>query len=164
MGITLGRLTVDDWETLKAIRLEALEREPHFFGAKHSVEVMFTEEQWKARLTDDGTHAHWGLYDGDICVGITGIAQAYGDSTAGYLIASYIRNDYRRKGLSALYYRARIDWARSQGYKYLLISHRDDNHASKAANQKFRFVYTHSESKVWPDDSVADILVYRLDL
>jgi GNAT superfamily N-acetyltransferase len=164
MSIDLRRLYVDDWQAMKAIRLEALERDSHFFGAKHSVEVLFTEEQWRARLTDDGSHAHWGLYDGNTCIGITGIAQAYDDSTAGYLIASYIRDTHRRQGLSALYYNARISWAREQGYKYLLIGHRDINHASKAANQKFGFVYDRSESKLWPDGSVGDILVYKLPL
>jgi GNAT superfamily N-acetyltransferase len=164
MNITLRRLTVDDWQAMKAIRLEALEREPQFFGAQHAVEETFTEDQWRARLTDDGTHAHWGLYDGEHCIGLTAIAQAYADPTAAYLIASYIRDTHRRQGLSALYYDARISWAREQGYKYLLIGHRDINHASKAANQKFGFIYDHSESKLWPDGSVGDILVYKLPL
>ncbi|MCW3126305.1 MAG: family N-acetyltransferase [Bacteroidetes bacterium] len=157
----LRRFTIDDWQAMKAIRLEALEKEPHFFGAKHSTEIVLTDEQWQDRLTDD---AHWGLYDGEECVGLTAIAQAYADPTAGYLIASYIRSDYRRKGLSALYYRTRIDWAKAWGYKYLLISHRNDNDASKAANQKFGFQYTHSESATWPDGSIGDKVYYRLDL
>ena len=164
MNPQLRRFTTDDWQAMKTIRLEALEKEPQFFGAKYEVEVTFTEEQWRGRLTDDGTHAHWGLYDGDTCVGMTGIAQMYDDATGAYLIASYIRSDYRRRGLSALYYQARLDWARENGYKYAMISHRDTNHVSKAANQKFGFLYIHNENAVWPDGSVGDKVVYRLDL
>lgn len=160
----LRRFTVDDWQAMKAIRLEALLDSPQFFGAKYESEAPFTEEQWKNRLTDDRTRAHWGLYDGGDCVGLTGIVQLYDDAKGVYLIASYIRENYRGKGLSALYYQARLDWARGNGYKYAIISHRDTNRVSKAANQKFGFQYTHNETITWPDGTTGDKVMYRLDL
>ena len=61
-------------------------------------------------------------------------------------------------------YEPRIAWAKEKGYKKLIISHRKSNSASKAANQKFGFVYTHSESKTWPDGITEDNVYYELPL
>jgi RimJ/RimL family protein N-acetyltransferase len=80
------------------------------------------------------------------------------------LSASFIRGEYRGRGLSALYYQTRIDWAREQGYTDVYVAHRIGNDASRAANQKFGFKYTHTETTTWPDGTVSDKLWYRLIL
>ncbi|MBS1618602.1 MAG: GNAT family N-acetyltransferase [Bacteroidetes bacterium] len=162
--ITLRRYITEDWQALKDIRLEALQNEPHFFGGRYHEEAARADQHWIDMLAQDDYWAFWGLYDGDTCIGLTGAARLRADPTCALLIASYIRTEYRNKGLSALYYKARIDWARSLGYKTVEVHHRSDNHISKAANQKFGFVYTHTDNVLWPDGTHDDRLCYRLIL
>ena len=78
---------------------------------------------------------------------------------------SFIHPDYRGRGLSELFYQARIDWARSQeGITRVIVSHRDGNEASKAANQKFGFVATDSTETVFPDGVLAKEYNYELKI
>ena len=128
------------------------------------MEIGLSDDEWEDRLSDPAEGSYWGLYDGDECIGLTGIKKHpnYPDSMV--LSSSFIRKEYRGLGLSALYYQTRIDWAREQGYKDVHVAHRSGNDASKAANQKFGFVYTHTEPTTWPDGTMNDKLWYRLEL
>lgn len=160
----MKRYKKEDWQALKRIRLEALQVEPHFFGGRYQEEAARSDQHWIDMLAKDDYWAFWGLYDGDTCIGLTGAAQLRTDPTCVLLIASYIRTTYRSQGLSALYYQARIEWARSLGYKSIEVHHRRDNHISKAANQKFGFIYTHTDTVLWPDGTYDDRECYRLIL
>lgn len=160
----LRKLTPDDWQTHKAIRLEALQIEPQFFGGRYAEESARTDQEWIDQLAQEDYWAFWGLYDGDVCIGLTGAVELRADATCALLIASYIRKEYRNQGLSKLYYEARIEWARSKGYKSVEVHHRANNLISKAANQKFGFQYWKTENVLWPDGSYDDSLFYRLTL
>jgi len=160
----IHRFTIDDWQVFKAIRLEALQNEPHFLGGEYIVESAMTDEEWKARLADPHTQAYWALYDGDKCVGLTGAVFYKEDPEAIVFIASYLPQAYRGRNLSALYYQARIAWAKNEGYKVARISHRAGNDASRGANQKFGFRYTHTEKLIWHDGSETEELFYTLTL
>jgi RimJ/RimL family protein N-acetyltransferase len=153
----------DHWSTFRAIRLEALRNEPRFFGAGYEEEVKETEAQWRKTLSHQ-IGAHWGLFHHGTCIGLTGIWPFRKQTDTLILRASYIAPEHRGKGLSALFYRARIEWARDHGIKHLVISHREGNEASRAANQKFGFRYTHSEEKLWPDGITEGHLFYELIL
>ena len=74
---------------------------------------------------------------------------------------SYIDSEYRGKGLSALLYQARINWARTLGFERITVGHREGNEASKAANQKFGFVFLEKEEIDFPDGRAFD---YRYEL
>jgi RimJ/RimL family protein N-acetyltransferase len=104
----------------------------------------------------------WGLYDGDTCIGLTWLYAIPEETDAVMFVASYIRDEYRKMGLSKLYYEARLAWALERGYKRARIGHRAGNEASKAANQKFGFQYTHSVSMTWHDGTQADDVYYQL--
>lgn len=158
----LRKFGPEDWQALKSIRLEALQINEHFFGRSYAEELAMTDDQWRSRVSGE-TSAMWGLYDGDTCIGLTGLYMIP-DEGAVMFIASYIRPEYRKMGLSKLYYEARLAWAREHGYKLARIGHRAGNEASKAANQKFGFQYTHTVTKTWHDGTQVDDLNYQLEL
>ncbi|OOG19276.1 hypothetical protein BWD42_04870 [Sphingobacterium sp. CZ-UAM] len=81
-----------------------------------------------------------------------------------YLGQSYIQPLYRRLGLSTLLYRIRMEAAKTLKLKKLTVSHRKSNLASKAANQRVGFTYTHQETMNWLDGTTEDVLYYSLDL
>lgn len=162
-GYSLKRLTPDDWRLYKQLRLEALKNTHGAFGGSYDSESLLADTEWQGRLVQPGC-AFWVLYDQNRPIGMTGVVQAKDSAETTALIASYIHPDYRGKGLSNFFYKARIEWSKENGYKRIIVSHRASNAASKAANQKFGFIHTHNESKTWPDGLTEDNVFYKLDL
>jgi RimJ/RimL family protein N-acetyltransferase len=143
--------------------LEALQNEAGKFGNSYAMEAAFDETEWINRLTKLD-RACFGLYYKDELVGITAVLTNTEDLTNGYMTQSYIRPSHRSKGLSQLFYNARITWAKQQGLKTLTISHRKSNLVSKAAILKNGFLFTHSEFRVWGDGTEGENLFYSLEL
>jgi RimJ/RimL family protein N-acetyltransferase len=160
---TLRRFLPSDWEIYRKIRLEALMLEPHFFGSGYEQESQETEEQWRSYLSHP-VGSFWGLFHYDDCIGVTGIWPFRNEKDTLLMRGSYIRSDFRGRGLSSLFYRERLTWARDHGYKRILVSHREGNDISRAVNQKFGFKYTHTEYKKWPDGKEESHIFYELTL
>ncbi|QIP11229.1 GNAT family N-acetyltransferase [Spirosoma aureum] len=163
-GYFLYQFEKQDWMSLKSIRLEALREEPGVFGSSFSKEALLSDSSWQERLAAKD-RAHFGLFlDNGECVGITGIGKQTSAGNSVVLVASYIKKEHRGRGLSKLFYDVRIDWAKQNGYDKAIVSHRDTNLMSKAANQKAGFSFTHSEERVWPDGIRSNELFYALFL
>ncbi|HEX9956487.1 MAG TPA: GNAT family N-acetyltransferase, partial [Fibrella sp.] len=139
----LRQLEATDWQLLREIRLDALKKEPTVFGSSLSGESERPDSEWQNRLADSN-RAYFCLFtDGGETVGLTAVYGTIDGSAV--LVASYIKEAYRGRGLSSLLYNARIGWARANGFKKAIVSHREDNLISKAANQRAGFRYTHTE-------------------
>jgi len=160
---SIRQFTIADVEAYKRIRLEALEKEPGMFGNSHAMEAALPQEDWNGRITLPG-NARFGMYCNDELIGLTGIIKNAENPAEAYMTQSYIRKNHRGKGLSAMLYDARIEWAKENGVEVLTIGHRKSNLASKAANQKYGFVYSHSETRNWPDGATEEMLHYVLEL
>ena len=124
------------------------------------------EADWRGWLTSaDG--AIFGLFGGGKIIGMTGIAIDRNDPTKkqALLWGSWLEPGFRGKGLSDMMYRARIEWARAHPTcEKIVVSHRASNEASKRANQKHGFVFTHKTPKEWPDGGIEDDIFYELPL
>lgn len=161
---TIRQFLPEDVEQYKFMRLEALQLESGMFCNRYEYEAAFLQEQWIARVANPNG-ACFGLYYGDELIGITGIVVTDEEKPdEAYMTQSYIRKVYRGKGLSKILYEARLEWAKKHQIKCLKISHRASNLVSKAANQHYGFIYTHSGSNVWPDGQTEDMLYYELML
>lgn len=162
------RWSESDWEDFKKIRLEAISQKPEVFGASFDNESSQDDSFWKARLSDAYKGAVFGLYDEDQLIGLTGIYRHYDcmkDDTA-MLCMSFIRAEYRGKGLSDLLYKARIDWAKAQGnIRTLIVGHREGNNASRRANQRWGFVLISVEDEYqFGDGDTAKHYTYELKI
>lgn len=167
MTITLHRLEVDDWERFRAVRLEALRSDPGVFSARLADALARSDEGWQDFLRNPNT-AVFGVFDGEQMIGITGISIDREDPTGetAMLWGSWLRPDYRGRGISKAMYEARLGWAKAHPIcKKVVVSHRESNIASRNANQKngFRFVGK-SDPQTWPDGGVEPILDYELQL
>lgn len=160
---TVRKLTAREWQILKDIRLEAVRLEPNVFVLTYDEQVLRPDKDWQDMLRDPN-RAYFVLVHHDQVIGVTGVAKHGEDPSTGVLVLSYIRQEHRGKGLSNLYYDARLDWAEIKGLKRMIVSHRKDNKASKAAIKKFHFYYTHREMKKWPDGTKEEQFFYQLDL
>lgn len=160
---TVRKFLPKEWKAFRAIRLEAVKREPNIFVRGLDEELLTEKAEWVERLKD--THrAYFGLFYHDDCIGMSAVALHSEDASTGILAVSYIDAAHRGKGLSHLFYNARIDWALRRNLRKLVVSHRKDNDASRAAIQKFYFQPTHRELKEWPDGKREEQLFYELDL
>jgi RimJ/RimL family protein N-acetyltransferase len=160
---TVRKLLPLDWKAFKAMRLEAAKNEPNVFVRPYEEEAKTTDKEWQDRLKDIH-RLYLGLFDHDEMIGLSGIAFHSHDPSVGVMVASYIRIPHRGKGLSNLFYQARIDWALRKGLRKLIVSHHKGNDASRAAIQKHHFLPTHRELKKWPDGSEDEQLFYELDM
>lgn len=160
---TIRQFGIADVDAYKRIRLEALEKEPGMYGNSYAMEAALTQEDWTNRISLPG-HARFGLYCNDELVGLTAVIINAANHAEAYMTQSYIRKEHRGKGLSAMLYDARIAWAKANDVKVLTIGHRKSNLASKAANQKYGFVYSHSETRTWPDGITEEMLNYTLNI
>lgn len=160
---TIRKFSADDVPAYKAMRLEALHKERGMFGNSYELEAALTDQQWLDRVQNPEA-GRFGLYANNELIGITGIITESDEDGIAYMTQSYIRLSYRGKGLSRLLYEARMEWARKNNIRQLIIGHRKSNLSSKFANQRYGFVYTHSKKQTWPDGITEDMLYYKLDL
>ncbi len=142
----------------------ALKEFPGFFGCKLDDEKDQPPEFWHSWLTRQGKTI-FGLFIAGKLIGFQGIATYKLDDEAGVIWGSYIIPEYRGRGYSNLLYKACIDWGISfLPWKRIVVSHREDNLASKGANQHFGFKYTHTEPHNWHDGKTVNHIFYELDL
>ena len=166
MNFFIRQLTEDDWRQFSGIRLKALETDPQVFGSNYELESKFTEEDWRSRLRSDDS-AIYMIYAGETPIGMTGVSVFRDDPTGRTAIfwGSWLEPEFRRRGLSDLMYRTRLDWAKNHpGIERLIVSHRASNVASKYANQKHGFVFTRAHEKTWSDGLTEDEVYYELNL
>jgi RimJ/RimL family protein N-acetyltransferase len=163
--VIIRRLTIDDWEANRDIRLEALAEFPgNYFTSLAEAEAR-TEADWRAML-ESPTLTVFGLYDGDQLAGLTAIYIADEDptgKTAGFAM-SYIRPAWRGQGHAAALHKARLDWARGNGMTRVIVSHRASNTASRRAIERSGFTRTGAVPHRWPDGVEEDNVEYELRL
>jgi len=160
---SLQRLLPCHWEEYKIIRLEALRTNPEMFGSNYAKESIYSVEDWTLLLEND-SRAIFALYDDQMLVGLSGAAIKKDNPTTAIFFSSFIEPSHRGKGLSKLFYTARMKWARQKRCKLATVSHRIGNASSEAAIKGFGFKFAHAEEVNWPDGMRAEELTYLLEL
>ncbi len=166
MNISIKQAAEDDWKLLRQIRLTALKTDPRVFGSNFEKESKLTETDWRARLQTDDS-AVFLLFENELLVGMTGVSVFRDDPTQKTAIfwGSWLAPEFRGKGLSEIMYKARINWAKAHPtIEKIIVAHRASNQASKRANQKHGFVFTHTSEIVWADGAAEDVVSYELKL
>jgi hypothetical protein len=110
---SIRQLTTDDWQDYHDIRLEALAKHPSYFGPLKD-EKTFTESTWIDRINNPNS-AIFDAYEYDEnIIGFTENLRENNEASSHreQMVLSYIQGQYRKKGLSKLFYEARSDWAR----------------------------------------------------
>ncbi|MBK9152907.1 MAG: GNAT family N-acetyltransferase [Chloracidobacterium sp.] len=163
---TIRKLEEDDWEIFRQVRLKALATDPLVFGSNYDREADQPVVQWQESLGDEAV-AIFVLFARTLPMGITGVSVYRDDPSnrTAILWGSWLEPEIRGKGLSKMFYKARINWAREHPtVARLIISHRASNLASRSANQKFGFSLTHVTEKVWNDGITEEEFHYELIL
>jgi RimJ/RimL family protein N-acetyltransferase len=166
ISITVRALEPSEWEIFRDLRLEALRAAPGAFSLSYNEVVAWSPENWQSE-TKGPDHQVFGLFDDERLIGITGVFTYRGDPTGqtALLAMSFILPSYRGRGLSRMFYDARLAWIRSQPqFRHILVSHRKSNEISRRANQQHGFVQTKSVPHTWPDGDTEDEVFYELEI
>ena len=165
-GIHIRPLEPCEWKALPDFRLAALGSAPGFFLGSLDEEVNWSPEDWQ-RTIKGPAHQVFGLFDQEILIGITAAFTWRGDTRGrtAVLAMSFVLPHYRGRGLSRLFYEARLAWIRDQPqFRRIVVSHRASNEASRHAIQKRGFVHTNIVAHLWPDGQTEDEVFYEMNL
>lgn len=89
---------VQDWVSLKTVRLEALLDAPKAFGVSYKTAITYSDEQWKKLASMESLPHFWLALDRDEPVGMIGA----GIDQAGHfnLIGMWLKSKYRGSGVA----------------------------------------------------------------
>lgn len=166
MNINIKQIDENDWQEFRAVRLKALQTDPKVFGSHYEKEVLYSKQKWKEWISDKH-QAIFIIYNDEKPIGMTGIyiPQDIVSKYKAVLWGSWLEPDYRRKGISDLMYKTRIDWAKQNlTLSKIEVSHRESNLASKFANQKHGFKLIKEENKEWHDGITEKDVIYELNI
>ena len=156
----------DDWRAFHKTRLEALAATPHVYGASLETESALTEAD-RRKILDDRKQRIFGLFDGEKLVGLNAVIPDRHDESGKTAVLAmwYLHADYRGRGLFGGLVAEGIGWAkREDRFDTIIVSHREGNDASRAANQRAGFNYTHKKLHVWGDGTYDFNHFYKLRL
>jgi ribosomal protein S18 acetylase RimI-like enzyme len=99
--LTVRRLTGDDVEAYRDIRLEALEIVPHAFASTLAREQAFSRQDFMHRLESG---CSLGAFEGQALVGVVGLVVAKGEKERhkGMLVGMYVRQSARGHGVGRM--------------------------------------------------------------
>lgn len=134
---TVRRLTEQDWELLRDLRLEALNEAPEAFGSSLARESSFTESHWRMRLRssawfaaqDDGTPA------GLVC----GMPEPGGPPDDRHVLALWVHPEHRGRGIMTALLAAVETWGLDEGARTLSLWAVQDNVVAEAAYRRLDF-------------------------
>lgn len=102
MNIQISNPTLDDWEGIKNLRLEALKTDPQAFGSSYEKELQQPDEQWKngieKTLGENPQELLLIAKDGDQYIGMIGAFPK--NENTWNIKAVYVTPNYRSKGVS----------------------------------------------------------------
>ena len=107
------RLTEDDWETLRDVRLTALQPDETAFASSLERERGFKESHWRMRLR---TTPMFVVRSDDQAVGLIGVIREPGAPVEErHLIALWVTPEQRGRGVAQTLLAAAEDWAVQDG-------------------------------------------------
>ena len=118
------RLTPEDAERFRAIRLAALLDAPDAFGSTHEETAQRPPESWRGQLAALPTFL---VVLNDADVGVVRVAPLDGAPAIAILLSMWVAADARGQGVGNALMDAAIGYARGTGYRQMVLDVADDN-------------------------------------
>jgi GNAT superfamily N-acetyltransferase len=147
--IEIRRVSADEWQLQRDVRLSALRDTPAAFASTYEQEVAFGENEWRARARN-------GLFvalDGPAPVGL---AAGFRDPAAAAhhreLVSVWVAPEFRGRGIAGGLVDAVAAWARDDGARELALWVVIDNGSARASYERAGFMSTGERQPVTSGD------------
>ncbi|MDP4332775.1 bifunctional GNAT family N-acetyltransferase/class I SAM-dependent methyltransferase [Curtobacterium sp. A7_M15] len=150
MTIALRRVTADDWETWRPVRLAALADAPGAFGSTLADWADAPEHRWRTRLSIPGALDLLAHAEDDSVVGMAGGVPGSVPGTA-ELISMWVDPAARGRGVAAALIRAVATWAARTGAHTLELSVMPDNTGARRTYERCGFTAAGDAGDPLPD-------------
>jgi GNAT superfamily N-acetyltransferase len=111
--VSVRATTLDDWQAMREIRLQALRDAPDAFASTYAREITFEEPEWHRRATRDGSFLAY-LRDGELA----GLAGGFEEEPGVVeLVSMFVRPQARGHRVGEALVDAVAAWARSKDAK-----------------------------------------------
>ncbi|MFJ7288767.1 GNAT family N-acetyltransferase [Curtobacterium sp. NPDC098951] len=148
--IALRRVTADDWETWRPVRLAALADAPTAFGSTLADWADAREDRWRTRLSIPGALDLLAHAEDGTAVGMASGVQGDDPGTA-ELISMWVDPAARGRGVAAALIRAVATWAARAGAHTLELSVMPDNAGARRAYEHCGFRAVDEPGDALPD-------------
>lgn len=142
--IQIEKITADDWQRLRAVRLRALADSPDAFGATHAQEEARPLGDWRTRLevAENATFLA-AAEDGSEVGLVVGTPWKWdADANAAGLFAMWVAPEVRGRGCGGALVDAVVGWARDGDYARIFLDVADGNAPAIALYRSKGFVRT----------------------
>lgn len=133
----IDRISPDNWEVVRDIRLQALLDAPDAYGSTYAHESTFDETRWRERCSSPHFVA---IHDGEPVGLVAGMTLTNPETRD--LVSMWVRPDFRGTGLAADLVRAVIAWAVDEKAQALVLRVNDGNDRAWRLYEKLGFINT----------------------
>ena len=151
--VVIERITAQNVQIFKMVRLRALQDSPFAFGSTYARESQLTDDEWlhRAENWNGVTGAGFLAMDGGIACGIAGAFLDEQDATQARLVSMWTAPTHRVCGVGTLLVRAAEDWARGAGASSMRLMVTSHNESAQLFYQRLGFTFT-GVREPWPND------------
>jgi ribosomal protein S18 acetylase RimI-like enzyme len=139
--VRIDRLSPQDDQRSRSIRLRALRDAPDSFGSTLEAELTFTPEDWRRRLERSDAATFVASEEGDDIGTVVGVADPEHPGEA-VLAAMWVAPETRGRRVGEALGQAVIEWARSAGYQAVRLAVADHNASAQRLYERMGFVPT----------------------
>jgi len=159
--IELRRVTADDWESWRPVRLAALAEAPDAFGSTLDDWQDAPEHRWRTRLSIPGA-LDLVAVDGAAPVGLASGVPDPDDPERAELISMWVDPAARGQGAARMLITAVARWAASSGALTLALSVMPDNDVARRAYERTGFTVSDTAGDALPDGRHEVVMVRDL--
>ncbi|MFS8102913.1 GNAT family N-acetyltransferase [Lentzea alba] len=128
----IHRVTSDEWDLWRDLRLEALACDPGGFGSTLAREQAFTEDYWRESVGR-------GLKLVALAPGPAGLVGAFADSVGLQLYSMWVRDTHRGRGVGEALVKTVLEWAAEHGWKVVRLRVYDHNLPARRLYERLGF-------------------------
>ena len=158
--VLVREVTLDDWETLRDVRLAALREAPSAFGSTYGREVAFTQEQWRDRILSDRSVTFFAYRpESPVPAGLAGVYVADGVAD---VVSMWVRPSARGRAVGDALIEATADWAKARDHATLLLWVTESNAPARRLYERCGFALTGERQPLPSDPTLPEVRMRRL--
>jgi GNAT superfamily N-acetyltransferase len=135
--VQIREVAAGDWQTMRDIRLAALQEAPDAFASTYEREAAFAEADWQRRIAGGGNFLAYAPELGTAPAGIVGGFPAAPGTIE--LVSLWVRPHARGHGLGQVLIETVIVWARARGSSRVHLWVAENNHHARPLYERCGF-------------------------